>query len=71
MPKVIREYDLWPDHPFQAHVPVGLTVRRGEDASGRALVIVHNSKHKAFSFPLELVENGNLPGFFQERLKTL
>ena len=69
--KAIREMPVWPAHPFENQVPKGLTVRQGEDASGRSLVVVSNQAHKAYSFPLELVKNGILPDSFLERVKTL
>lgn len=71
LPKAIREMPLWSDAPFAGQIPAGLDIRRGNDASGRDLVVVSNAMHKAFSFPAELIVDNNLPEFFLERLKTL
>lgn len=67
----IREMPVWKDCPYAAQIPKGLTVRRGEDASGRSLIVVSNQNHKAFSFPILMIQGESLPEFFVERLKTL
>lgn len=71
MPTAIREMPLWKDHGFESQILPGLSVRRGTDASGRDLVVVSNQAHKAYSFPISLLESGLLPQFFVERIKTL
>lgn len=71
MPTPVREMPVWEDHGFDGQIPPGLTVRRGQDASGRNLVVVSNQQHKCFSFPILMIENGQLPEFFIQRIKTL